>query len=675
MVAVRLPLGQLSRWFVLLSAASGITAGVLIASSLWAWLPATTLIAFVATFAIARLWPSAALPVMLLPACLLPAVVRQLAGGFDPAHVLLWLASLLGGILGLSGLRDWVLPRLWRLLLVHGALCVALASAIVAGRELDWTTEFLKPGRIWVTAQGIHPRVALIWVAYIATAQLVVLLWVDVLVGWYRKDKPASLERYVIWPVVLSASLGAAAGIVQMFWDIDWMNSRMFAFLGRASGLLLDANSMGMTAALGAAAAIALALRETFTVRALAAGAAVVSLAAVWGSGSRTAFMVALVVLGVTCVVLGARALQARARRELLAAAILLTAIVLAGLALRGGAETVGPLARVTDWLSDPAGQRTVSSTISELWKRDGYGLAAVAMIGHYPWTGVGPGMFHLMVLDYTFLIHYPVMLPTDNAQNWLRHHLAETGVLGSLGWALWAILFPWWIARSRVWRDPAGAVLSAALIALGAVSLVSLPTQNPAVLIMAATLVFWLWVLADEPARLSAPGWRAWGIVWAAAIVFAAATFWIARTELRVPYRAVRAGWAYSHGLYALESPAGGAFRWTRQHAVTVFPARDGYLRLRFWVRHPDVAERPVDVEIRFRDQTIVKMRLTDKNPVERYVHVPPGRSWLMLETRVSRTFTATDGGRELGLALSDWTFVPRVPEGGVMLNPVYDY
>lgn len=663
--------GRAARLTIMLSAALVIAAGVWIASSPWTNLPALTIGATALAFAVARVRPSWAPAVMLLPGCLLPALVREIGGAYDPAHMLIWMGGMLGGIAGLTGLTDWSMPRLWRLLLAHGALAVALGAIVVAGRELDWTFEFLWPSRVWVTAQGIHPRVAIVWLAYIASALLVGVLWLDALFARYRgeDDRP---WREVAAPLAASAAIGATVAIVQMVYAIEWLNSGLFGMLGRAAGLLLDANALGMTAALGAALAFEVVRRCGRSAGAWPLAAVVVCLGGVWASGSRTALLVALMIAGAAAVtVVRDRRLS---RRALLAggAVVCVLAAAVVGTVLALDLQAVGPFARLSEWL----GGRSLSDTLYGLWARDGYGLAAVKMIGDYPWTGVGPAMFHLMVLDYTFLIHYPVPLPTDNAQNWLRHLLAEQGVLGGAGWAIWSAVFAVFLVRRRVWRYRETLVPSAALAGLAAVSAFSVPTQTPAVLIMATTLVFFVARATDvteDGGERGASAW-AWRAVWIAALLFAAATFWVARTELRVPYRALRAGWAYQHGWYAVERSAGGPFRWTREHAVAVFPARPGYLRLRFWARHQAIETRPVDVRIRLRDEVIVDVTLRDREPVERYVYVPAGRPWLMIETDVSRTFRATDGGRELGLAMSDWTFVPRPPDGAVVITPAYD-
>lgn len=663
----RIPLGQISRSVLIVSAAAFIAAGVWLASSLWTSLPALALSVFAATFTIARRWPAVAPAVMLLPACLLPALVRHVAGGFDPAHVLVWLASLLGGIVGLRGFRDWVLPRLWCLLLVHGALCVAMSAVVVACRELDWTTQLLHSERVWVTAQGIHPRVALVWIAYVATAQLVALLWLDALFDRYRKNT-VHLNREVVLPLVTSIGLGAAVAVVQMFWDIEWLNSRMFAFLRRASGLLLDANSMGMTAALGTAAAIALGLGATRRRALILAVVAVVSVTAVWGSGSRTASLVALVILGSTVLVVCARALHAGGRVKLLVGIGMLTVALATGVSLVGRAETVGPIARVHAWIANASGERTVRSTLRELWDRDGYGLAAASMIGRYPWTGVGPGVFHLMVLDYTSPLHDQTRLPTDNAQNWLRHQVAETGVLGSIGWASWAVLFMAWIVHSRVWRRPVGTVLSAALVGVAAVSLVSVPTQNPAVLMIAATLVFWLRTVSGDEGPDTGASAGAWIVVWAGALVFAVATFLVARTDLRLPERAIRAGWTYNVGYYDVETAAGRSFRWTKPRAIIAFTAPRGYLRLAYSVQHQHLSVDPVRVRFWRDGELVIDEILQDNQLRTAYLFVGRKRNGIILESEVNRPFM--DHGRQLGIAIQDWEVVTRPPPGARIIN-----
>src|SRR5687768_1049722 len=136
-------LSRAARLTVVGSAWAVLALGAWIGASLQPSLPAIVAAAFIATLLIARGWPRIAPAAVLLPACLHPALIKETAGIYDPVHASIWLGALLGAVIGLTGARDWSLPRIWRFTLAHGALCLALVWPIVAGRELDWTPGFL----------------------------------------------------------------------------------------------------------------------------------------------------------------------------------------------------------------------------------------------------------------------------------------------------------------------------------------------------------------------------------------------------------------------------------------------------------------------------------------------------------------------------------------------------
>lgn len=658
-------LSRAARLVVVISAACAIGAAAFLGSALQPSLMAWTLGAFLLTLVAAVLRPKVAPALVLLPSCLLPAIIREWVGVYDPAHVSIWLSAMLGGIVGSSRARAWSLPGWWGPHLAHGALSIALVWAVVAAREFDWTLRFLYDDSVWVTAQGVSPRVAVVWVCYVSASAMIGVLWLDALFAQYREASSEEFGRRVTQWLAVSAFIGALVAVVQMSWAMSWMNAGSFAFLRRASGLLLDANAFGMTAAIGGAIALVLGVQTVRWYGAIGWGlVAALCWVAVWGSGSRTSLLVVVMAGAAAAASLVFAAVTCRRSR-----AIVLVVVAAAGSLAFAVAvwapstEAVGPLARVTAWLDDPSRTRTLRGTLVELWNRDGYGLAAASMIGHFPWTGVGPGMFHLMVLDYTSMIHYPIRLPTDNAQNWLRHHVAETGVLGSIGWAMWAALFVGWVVRSRVWRRPAGAVLSATLAGVAAVSLVSMPTQNPAVLLIAATLVFWLWSLSGHEAISPASSPRAWIVVWIGALAFAGATLWIARSDLRLPERAIRAGWTYHAGYHGLETTPDRPFRWTKPRATVAFAAPRGYLRLGYSIQHENLSADPVRVRFWWDGELIIDETVADNQLRTAYLLVGGGRNGVILDSEVNRPFM--DHGRELGVAIQDWEVVMQPPDG----------
>ena len=193
----------------------------------------------------------------------------------------------------------------------------------------------------------------------------------------------------------------------------------------------------------------------------------------------------------------------------------------------------------------------------------------------------------------------------------------------------------------------------------MATVSLVSMPTQVVPVSLTVWVFAFWYVSLAnDVPSRLPWSRWVqrpvVWMVLWAVAVSFAAVSFRVGRAQLRSPHRALLADWDYYRGWYPLETPGNApAFRWMAEdEAVAVFPEQGRYLKLTFWVNHPDAAGRPVDVSFFGQGSAIGTARLHDSTPVTWYVLAPSGPKpkyggrRMMLEAHVSRTWRPRDSG-----------------------------
>ena len=116
-----------------------------------------------------------------------------------------------------------------------------------------------------------------------------------------------------------------------------------------------------------------------------------------------------------------------RARRR--AALTALCAVILTAAALAAGAGRVdSPLARLVRL--GPADPTDVGGWLRYIWERESYGTAAIQMVRDSPLVGIGVGTYHMLVPDYAQAL-VGASLPPDNAQNWVRHQLAELGVLG----------------------------------------------------------------------------------------------------------------------------------------------------------------------------------------------------------------------------------------------------
>src|SRR5262249_44610987 len=148
-----------------------------------------------------------------------------------------------------------------------------------------------------------------------------------------------------------------------------------------------------------------------------------------------------------------------------------------------------------------------------------------------------------------------------DNAQSWYRHQLAETGIVGSLGWIAWvaSIALLLWRARPRAGCEAEMRILRSALIAIGLVSAVSMPTQHPADAFTVIVFVPWLAflvepsIVARQASERIAP--RVVGVsLWTLALLYAAVTLYVGKTHFRPPMRALRFDWHYAYGWYPPE-------------------------------------------------------------------------------------------------------------------------
>lgn len=654
---------RVSRLVILLSASCAVGWDALFGS--WSHLgrglaePIALATAFLATL----IHPAAGYALVLLAACTLPAVLNALTGLFDFAASGVWVAALLGVILASGRFRGWSLPATWRLPLALGGLCLAASWPIIVGREVDfWLPQLFER----------RPAVAN-WVAHIASVQLIGILWVDALFARYGRERVERFEREIVWPLAGGALISVMVGLYQMSVDSSLLNPTVYGQMGRAAGLMQDGNVFGTISAMWIAALAALALHAGRAGRWLAFVAAPAALAVVWGSGSRTALLAAACGTLAAAYGVGATLTSTRARIAATASAALVAAAVVVFVA--SSSATSGPIGRIKlaldrSWAAD-------QPLIQYLWERGGHGLAAIRMIREYPAFGVGVGTFHTLVGDFSRAVDPSLGVGPDNAQNWFRHQLAELGVVGSLGWMVFAgILTLALLASARGEHRVRAVVVAGAIAGLGLASLLGVPTQHVVVLVTFWTFVFWHHALrrpAPSPERAWSPGRWQWTAVALLAVAFTAGTFQVARGDLRVPRRGVRFGWPYEQGFHPRPDPAVQPFRRTRRHAVAVFKAEERYLKLVFQAEHPDVTAEPVQVRIWRSGERIANVTLSSPTPVTWYIRAPDAE-WMMLETAVSRTWPLrpADGGQqtEVGLTLADWEFVHDAPRRTVVVD-----
>ena len=664
----RLPI---TRLLVLASAFAAFLFQLWLEARAWAGLEWLSPAYAAAAFLIARWRPGVAVAAILSLGPLSPALTDAFAGFRAPGSNPLWLSAQAGFVAAFVR-GDWSLPAWWRAPLVYAALAIAFSWPIVAGREFGFDVSRLYDSRLITTSQGIAPAVHAQWIADVAAVALLGLLWVDLLMRMSRAAPSPSrwLQRFGAAPFAAGASLAALVGLYQMAVDIEFLNLTFFGALGRPTGTMIDGNAFGAMCAIAAAMAMTAAFLASGAVaRASWLAAAVLCWGGAWSSASRTAFLIA----AITAVSAGAAAFLAapsRRRRHIAAAFAIGLAMAIAALAFIPAARERGPVARLFDSISTQAWQRSVSTIASDLVTRDGYGTIGHGMIGDWPLAGVGIGSYHGLAIDFGRLYGVQQVRP-DNAQNWLRHQLAELGILGGLGWIIWiaALGRTMWRAVKGPQRH-AACVLAGGLIGVAAASLFGVPTMNAIVLSGFWTMTAWIGTMAELPA---AGGPRLAARIGAGVLLtaFVAVTAWSAIGKLSVPYRAALAGWEYDRGWYDYDDSSTPRFRWTRKEAVSSFLPKGKFLRLQISVLHPDLAVRPVDVKVRLFRQTILRARLGAPETIVRYIPAPESSAGMMLSFEVSRTFRAAPpDNRDLGIAVAEWSFVNTVPPDGWIVH-----
>jgi len=659
----------ITRSLVLLSAAAAFAFQIYLEQRGWpplSWLAAGY---FAAGFAIAGWRPQWAVAVILALGPLAPALTDQISGYRAPGVNPFWLSGL-AGVIAAAGRGDWSYPSSWRTPLVYSALVIALGWPIVAGREFGFAWWQLHDPRLITTSVGIPPAVHAEWISDVATVSLFGLLWVDLLLRFSASslDRNRWLERFAVLPVVAGASLAALAGLYQMTVDIEFLNRTFFGALGRPTGTMIDGNAFGATCALAGALALTAGVRAPDRLsRAAWWSVTALCWAGAWSSASRTAFLVVAITL-IGGVIAGIARRQIQRRLRTTGAIAIIMAVLAIALTLIPLSRLGGPFARTFESVSTRAWSRTAATIVSDLVRRDGYGTIGHGMIRDWPVAGVGIGAYHALAVDFSRIYGVQEVRP-DNAQNWLRHQLAEFGVLGSLGWILWIAALVSTARRAmRGDQRPAAIALSGGLSGLAAASLLGVPTMNSVVLLTFWVMATWLGVMAGLSPAAEASSRRGWSAIAFVLIAgFLAATVWSALGRLSVPGRAAMAAWPYERGWYDYDNSARPPFRWTRKEAVSVFLPRGRYLRLVFSVQHPDLSERPVDVKVRVFRRTVVRERFRTPQVVTRYVPVSPGSAAMMVSFEVSRTFRApAPDTRELGIAVTEWSFVNSVPRDG---------
>jgi hypothetical protein len=633
----------------------------------WGSLPFLTASAAIAGLIGGRFAPLPTSALILFLTYISPLVFRLWLGRFSIEHLLVWSAALTGLLLGDRDRLRWAYPARWRLPLVFWALAVAVVWPITALREMDFESlALLERYNIPNTGIGGSPRMVIMWGMDTAIIHLLGLLWFNWLLQHATELYDVALQKWIAWPMAVSAVLGALLALYQGLFDISFLNVGAFPSLLRAGGSLFDANASGMAAAMWSAGLLAVIPRSRIE-RAAALAGAMACWGGMWMSGSRTALASACIALGAVGVSAVSRMGQLR-RRGLQASGVL-AALLVAGLLLPGTAGS--PLQRLKATFPAEFTREALGSFAREMWNRNAYGAAATTLIQQHPMMGVGIGLFNLSGAALPTSI--AVGLPADNAQNWWRHHVAELGFVGAAGLLVWTVVFGVFLIRTSgdgERRLPAAA-LKGSLVGLGLISLVGMPTQSLPVTMTFWMFAFWYW-------RLVQPSWQAsgndaFGIGWWTLLIgvvgiYAVAMLVLARGGQRPAVRAAFGQWRYTYGIYdpKIPVPEGLIQRWTERHGVAVVPNDASWMTLAVRAQHPDLQKQPVKVRVSVNGRTVVDRTLNVDMPITCAIDTGTATR-AIIETHVDRTWRPPGipaRHPDVGLSLS-WRFGAEKPPG----------
>jgi hypothetical protein len=609
-----------------------------------------------------------AMPAVLALLYLLPAIL--IASGINENYSFDygWLMPLTGLVLSGPGWRRWSLPSRWQWPLVTWAAIVAVSWPIVFLREVDFDLDVLamSPSN---TSAGFSPLDANLHVTYLAAINLVAVLWLDALFRWYRDDGPRFV-REVIYPLAVTATIGSAVAIYQGFVDMTFLNRGFWTYMLRVAGTHGDPNKLGAIAAFWAIGGVVVARRFSRPWPLIAGAIAVlIGVGAVWTSGSRTGLAALLVGLVVAAFEL-VRTTRFDLRKALVVvgAVVLLTVTVVTVLQQ---ASTHTVVQRGTLGYIPLIGDRGIAESANELlWERFGYGLAAVQMIQEHPIAGVGVGAFHTLVRDFGRLRGYDGddALTPDNAQQWFRHTVAETGLIGAIPVLWWCVLLALLLFRRGDGDRLTIGLIRGALLGFLVASIFGMPAQSAAVMITFWTFVFWFVIERRIVIASAGGGWSRWAAIATVLllVIHTGATVVDARGDLWPRNRSVRFGWFYKYGMSELEPDPGGnpvQRRWTiMPKSLAVVAVNGTVLKFVAWIDHPDGDERPVKTRVWADGKLVFDGEIRRSQPLFLDIPATPGRTHMILETEIDRLWAPRDYGksdrRGLGLSIRDWVW-----------------
>lgn len=669
-----------SRAVVIVSALLAVVWEAVLGGREWSMLVPLTIGVLAASALLARFVPRLIWPVILglavlAPVCFLPAV-NTFRTGFN----CVWLASMIGAIIGDGGWRGWSLPCRWRAPLVYWALAVALVWPIIVFREADFYLPLLRDDHLANSGLGGPPALIAVWVLNVALTHVVGILWFDWMFLRFPLGDERSFRRRVAMPMGIGIILGCLLAAYQSSRDFFFLSYGPWAGSKRAAGSLLDGDAFGALAGFWSSAFVAMVGSLAVPEVVLGGLGVLAAWAGLWATGSRSALLSG--VIGVVFVAWAALRSIRWSRTSLFGAVVALALLVGAVWAVKSiGSSHNDALSRLRE--SRPAMTWPAIRLYAEhnLWNRFGpFGTASVQMVRDFPVVGIGVGSFHHVFPDYAYRITGDRFF-FENAQSWYRHHLAELGILGSLGWLTWCVLLIDLLIRrpKNAARSLTEGALKGTLVAIGLICAVTMPTQVAAVSLSVWMFAFWYLQSGPVPeqrvGRIGSPSRRVWTGVWGLALIYAAATAWVGYSKLRPPHRAIAADWHYISGYSNPETRDDGTkFSWMGNRSVDVFPIEGRWLRLRVSGGPPDVAERPSRLQIWARNRRIVDEQRTSSDGETWYVEAPPpGPKRMMIEIHVSRTWRPDSGEtRDLGIAVDAWSFVASPPPGARVIRYV---
>ena len=593
----------------------------------WPNLPWLTLVGAIAAFVAVRLDRRLIAPLFIIPYAF-PTLVRVLHGTEYALFNVLWMGALLGAILPDALRTPWHLPKLWRAALVYTAFAIIISLLIGTWREIDGSWSMLLGEQVyWQGAE--QPSFALRWMLDVSIIVFVGILWFD----WLHGAAHFNFEQSVITPLVFGAIANAGVATYQFFIDILFLNEHVFAVTRRASGTMFDGNAAGMVAALWLSGTILWAWRRRgWSLYVLPLGVALNAIA-VWATGSRTALLTAIFGVGGGVMTLAARLIRAPVLRLASVAVVGIAAVVLLLTMAAANPSATNAGARAITLVRllsvSPA------AFFNTMWRRQGYGTAATIMIEQSPIAGVGIGSYHGLVPAIGTRIG--ANLPPDNAQNWLRHQIAELGFVGSSGWIIWFVSFAAFVLIPRRDEDPGAWVVRGALAGFGLASAIGVAGQDAMVALTFWTMAFWYVSLVRQPRAAEPLHWSVWLVMAGLLLVFTAQSAIVSTTSLRVPERTRLGASPFAYG-YGLAEPAGElqGFRRMLPKGAALLETQAPFLSITVRRREMPPDHAPIEVRVWKEGQAILKAQLVDTAPVTAFVPIETGTGFVLIESTV---------------------------------------